>query len=206
MWGVLWVVRPRHLSKYNPAMKFGKITPRPFKLAEMISVLSMKGLTRPERTRNLKNKLEGEGRRLGYEVLCSKIESGKQEWLYDLVWLSKSMHAVRLACEFEWSGVITEQLRDFRKLLCVKTALKLFVYRAKANSKDRFEEALRTFTQHVNGENYVFCGYDESEDKWHCYLFRPKNIVYGGRVREVKFRSVNLATGVVRLRAKAATA
>lgn len=79
------------------------------------------------RTKAVKDvlRLVGQERRFAVYPDTDNEDAPRREWLYDLVWWKDDKRVV-LAVESEWSGRVDNVLYDFRKLLAVKSTLKLF--------------------------------------------------------------------------------
>jgi len=117
----------------------------------------------------------------------------KPEWLLDVVWLHRKTGAIHLAVESEWGNKV-EVLDDFQKLLCVKSPLKIMIYYAYHGSLVAdFEEYMRSFDQHLEGENYVLLefapGSQGPADSIHFYNVRKGNLS-NGRLQSVKFEAL----------------
>ena len=104
-------------------------------------------------------------------------------WLLDLVWLHRATGAIHLAVESEL-GNQDCVLNDFQKLLCMKSPIKMMIYYAdRASFVDRFEQYMRDFDQHLEGENYLLVEFAAGPaDRVYFY-----NVRKSGRLQTVKF-------------------
>lgn len=145
------------------------------------------------RTEAVKIKLRRLGKKLGLQTFPDddrRRSKPRSQWLYDLIWWNDSPghKAVCLAVESEWNRPVGEVLHDFEKLLAVKSPLKLMIYRTSTNTaqtvRDGIEKYILNFTQHVDGEEYVFC---EFQTGWKCFCYVLQVKSNNGRIRKVKF-------------------
>ncbi|MCU1255737.1 MAG: hypothetical protein JWM83_2036 [Candidatus Angelobacter sp.] len=195
-------------------MLFGPLSIRPTDLARIIAtkVLPLAGKIerrnrrkfghavdtpkrRAIRTNAVKTTLRREGKKLGFHTFPDndrRLKKIRGQWLFDLVWWDDSPRrkGIALAVESEWNAGKNDILHDFEKLLCIKSPLKLMIYRVRGANKeqvrDGIKEYLLGFGQHVQGENYILC---EFQPNWTCvcYLFRARGVKHG-RVADVRFR------------------
>lgn len=197
-------------------MLFGTLSLRPTELARIIATKVLPLAARIERrnkkklghalnapkrrairTTAVKVILRREGKKLGFHTFPDndkRLKKVKSQYLLDLVWWSDTpgRKGLALAVESEWNAGKNDILHDFEKLLCIKSPLKLMIYRVRGVSKDQVRdgiiEYLVGFGQHVRGENYVLC---EFQPNWDCvcYLFRAKGVNHG-RVTDVRLRTL----------------
>ena len=195
-------------------MLFGSLSIRPTELARIIAkkVLPLAGrierrnkkklghaLNAPKRrairTTAVKTVLRREGKNLGFHVFPDSDKRRRKtlsQFLLDIIWWNDTpgRKGVALAVESEWNAPKNDILHDFEKLLCIKSPLKLMIYRVRGVNKgqvrDGIKEYLLGFGQHVLGENYILC---EFQPNWDCvcYLFRTKRVNHG-RVSDGRFR------------------
>jgi hypothetical protein len=195
-------------------MLFGTLSLRPTELARIIAtkVLPLAGrierrnkkklghaLNAPKRrairTTAVKIILRREGKKLGFHTFPDndkRLKKTKSQYLLDLVWWSDTpgRKGLALAVESEWNAGRNDILDDFEKLLCIKSPLKLMIYRVRGVNKDQVRDGIKEyllgFGQHVRGENYVLC---EFQPNWTCvcYLFRAKRVTHG-RISDARFR------------------
>jgi hypothetical protein len=88
------------------------------------------------------------------------------EFMLDFVWWEVSGRGPIMGVECEWTTAATESLApeaadyDFRKLLCFKAPLKVFVFDTTLKSSkavwERLCNGLKKFQRHVKGERYLF--------------------------------------------------
>jgi hypothetical protein len=123
----------------------------------------------------------------------------RREFLCDFVWLRwpkrqpMRLEQVGLVAECEWSNRIGSILFDFRKLMLMKSSLKLCVYQIKKQKSKgtaetylrKFEEALGHYTDHRRGEHYFLLELDRKEEKPNLYFWRAGS---GHRDRRPHFR------------------
>lgn len=121
------------------------------------------------------------GRELGFEVChgpCGGAFPGSIEYLWDFIWRSNT-GGIELAAEFE-QGSPTKVLEDFRKLLDVKSPIKVMIYtvsRSKDTDKDiriRMEGYMAKYPRHVVGERYLFVEFGAG-NVHRCYLYVVPN-------------------------------
>lgn len=149
------------------------------------------------RTQAVKTVLRREGKKFGFHTFPDndkRLQKGRSQWLFDLIWWDDrpGRKGVALAVESEWNAGKNHILHDFEKLLCIKSPLKLMIYRVRGKNgdqvRDGIEEYLLGYRQHVHGENYILC---EFQPDWscECYLFRAKRVA-NGRITDLKFRTL----------------
>jgi hypothetical protein len=137
------------------------------------------------------------GRGHGFEVChgpCGGLFPNSHEYLCDLIWRSNT-GGIELAaeCEFETAAKLLE---DFRKVVDVKSPLKLLIYtvpRRKDSGKDirnRIEGYMAQYTGHVAGEQYLFVEFGAGNDH-RCYSYVVPN---GGTVGSVSLLPMQLAS------------
>ncbi len=123
----------------------------------------------------------GEKLERGIEHLCKRTseQAGTGEFLLDAVWWRRvapgSAEHVALAVESEFAGwaknrkdVANEVLKDFEKLLVVKSPLKLMIFCSRYAKGDtdlvsmrqsiwsRLKECIAQYSHHIEGEKYLF--------------------------------------------------
>ncbi len=149
------------------------------------------------RTQAVKTVLRREGKKLHFHIFPNhdkRLKKTLGQWLFDLVWWDDrpGRKGVALAVESEWNAGKNDILDDFEKLLCIKSPLKLMIYRVRGQNTGQVRESIKEYLlgyrQHVHGENYILC---EFQRDWSCacYLFRAKR-VKNGRITDLKFRTL----------------
>lgn len=120
-----------------------------------------------------------------------------RQWLWDLVWWNDraGYKRVELAVESEWNRSSKEIIYDFKKLMAVKSPLKVMVYRVSRTAKARVEKEIKRylmeFGQHLKGECYIFCEFQRNGAEWtcECRLFKVP-VAPHGRIKNVKYRAL----------------
>jgi hypothetical protein len=99
----------------------------------------------------------------GGRAACTKL--GATEFMLDFVWWEQNDRRVIMGVECEWTTAVSKSAApeqaayDFKKLLCFKAPLKLFVFDSNQETgeatRERLCDCLRKFQQHVTGERYL---------------------------------------------------
>jgi hypothetical protein len=99
-----------------------------------------------------------------WRMLPPTDESSAGEFLVDACWWVNSVGAA-LVAEFEWDSSWKEIVKDFEKLLVIKSPLKLMIFASSkgASSSLKIEEELKgylsQYDHHIAGETYIFIEY-----------------------------------------------
>ena len=125
---------------------------------------------------------------------------GQGEYLLDLLWQKPApCPDIILAVESEW-GTKTAVLDDFEKLMHVKSVLKLMVYGTSRHEKqstsirhDINQKYIKTFTQHLAGEQYLLVEFAVSERMAYAYFLSLRED--GPQSNEADFKEL-LATPI----------
>jgi hypothetical protein len=134
---------------------------------------------------------------------------GESEFMLDFVWLHRDDYGshikTALAVEIEWASkfksdrCITELALDFRKLLCFKAPLKLFIFdcpeQASKASNEMLERYLETFTQHTKGECYVLIEFYKNKQK---RLYEQRSHIWCVSDHGVKAERYKEAAGIAK--------
>ena len=108
----------------------------------------------------------------------------RHEFMLDVVAWDKSGHeTVTLAVECEWYQKIEEVENDFRKLLVVKSPLKLMIFACNKKARkfraediqEMVKERLRSYRDHVRGERYVFINFAPFPDEKAWWIEVPED-------------------------------
>lgn len=97
------------------------------------------------------------------EVIFTDTSAGMSEFLLDIVaWSRNDGEGLVLACECEWAVDAAEVLRDFEKLLVVKSATKLMIFASSGRKASQeailkvINDSLLSYKHHIAGERYIF--------------------------------------------------
>jgi hypothetical protein len=103
-------------------------------------------------------------KKYGGRAACTKLAA--TEFMLDFVWWEQNDRRVIMGVECEWTTAVSKSSApeqaayDFKKLLCFKAPLKLFVFDSNQKTSEAMREklcdCLRKFQQHVKGECYLF--------------------------------------------------
>jgi len=102
----------------------------------------------------------GEGR--GFKVFHRPPKGGRgSEFLLDLIWYSDS-GGIELGAECQWNDLLGEDMRDIKKVVYVKSPLKVLVWWDDTKSgacgeriRRAIETYLKTYNRNLNGEEYL---------------------------------------------------
>jgi hypothetical protein len=131
-------------------------------------------------TNLIKKKFSEYGSSLGYEVMVSKTERNKSEWLFDMVWFaSKNGHIdhVYLVLESEFEPRIYNIIEDFNKLLVARAEVRVMIfarrktYQVEETFRD-IEERIKSFSQTMRGDTYFLYGLSWSDGAFHEQIIR----------------------------------
>jgi hypothetical protein len=124
-------------------------------------------------TRSLKERMQKLGSKLGYEVRTTDPNKGTQEWLYDIVWLSKTpvrtIKEVVLVMESEWNQGGAET--DFDKLLVARARYRVMAFTGKKSEKffgsiERLRSRLVDFAGTSKGDRYMFAAWADEKKRF----------------------------------------
>ena len=82
--------------------------------------------------------------------------------------------------ESEWSSNPDDILGDFDKIAVIKAPFKLMIYSTypkgstSSSLKERFEEDLSNYQQHIKGETYIFLEFMPKE-RAQAFVWQPEN-------------------------------
>jgi len=92
----------------------------------------------------------------------------KGEFLVDLVWW-RAREGAALVVESEWLPKLHAILTDFDKICVIKSPFKLMIYNTvptgptSAEVKEKFQEHLSEYKQHIEGVTYIFLEFMPNE-------------------------------------------
>ena len=125
------------------------------------------------------------GRGRGFQVFhgpCSGLSTDGCEFLLDLIWYSET-GGIEMGAECEWMGA-DDVYYDFRKLVYVKSTLKILVYWVSRDVDDgegvrqRIERYLEQYSRHAAGEQYLFVEFGRrNDDRCYSYIVPEKGAV-----------------------------
>jgi len=99
-----------------------------------------------------------------WRMIPLRNDSSAGEFLVDACWWVNSMGAA-LVAEFEWHHSWEEIVKDFEKLLVIKSPIKLMIFASSkgALSSSKIEKELKgylsEYDHHIAGETYIFIDY-----------------------------------------------
>jgi hypothetical protein len=106
------------------------------------------------------------------EVIFTDAEKQISEFMLDLVaWNRENGEGIVLAAECEWNTKPQEIVKDFEKLLVMKSSTKLMIFASsgKIPNQQLILEALKKsffgYKHHVAGERYVFVDFARTPDR-----------------------------------------
>jgi hypothetical protein len=104
------------------------------------------------------------------------LSQGKQhcEFLLDLIWYSEG-GGIELAAEIQWNQPLADDLKDFKKLVYVKSPIKTMIYWTQSHAigeKIRGEicRYMEKYNRHAVGEEYLLVEFDQRRDD-RCYWY-----------------------------------
>jgi hypothetical protein len=114
------------------------------------------------------------------EVIFTDTSAGMSEFLLDVVaWSRSDGEGVVLACECEWGVDAVEVVRDFEKLLVVKSSTKLMIFASsgKKASQEAILKAIRasllSYKHHIAGERYIFIDFARAPNRLAYWIQIP---------------------------------
>ena len=137
----------------------------------------------------------------GWAPICTGIRN--QEFLLDFLALNEHTRDIELAVESEW-GTLGAILHGFRKLLYVKSDLKLMICGPAAGNASlcsRVEEVVSKYPRHMTGETYVLVQVSETDMVLRSYVWRaqsdgPAEVRFHRYIEDVPFSFSAAAAGV----------
>jgi len=113
---------------------------------------------------------------------------GSRELLCDFVWLRRPkgrLERAELVAECEWANSIKSILFDFRKLMLIKSDLKLCIYQIKKLMPEgtehgylrRFEGVLAKYKDHRRNEHYFLLELNRKEEMPMLYFWRSGSCI-----------------------------
>jgi hypothetical protein len=130
---------------------------------------------------------------------------GVTEFMLDFVWWEQDDRRAIMGVECEWttqwpqSSAPGEAAYDFKRLLCFKAPLKLFVFdstpKTGAAVRERLSDCLRQFKQHVKGECYLLVEVQKLQERSADRFYKWDGGIYyvehdGSLVSEVRFSPI----------------
>lgn len=172
LWGeVEKVDSPKHYG-HQPDILFGNVNPMKTtkKIINAIEAVPSRfptGATNKEWTNEVKRAVAEIGEAEGCGI--RGLKSYEVGWLYDLCWYisgpDKLLRDVPLVMESERLPNISDIRYDFEKLLIVRSAYKVMVFKAKcANVKKYFDEigrGIHSYKKSCAGETFILACFDE---------------------------------------------